>query len=505
MAALVGVFALLQVMFLLLVAMLGGKLATRLSEQLTKDPRRPVTIPPLLFMLFAGLILENVPGGLLRHVSNDLSSVLRKIALTIILLRAGLGLNLASLRRTGAATLRLSCIPAFSEAGVVAVLARVLLGLSWGFSVALGFVVGAVSPAVVVPSLLALQEEGYGVAKGIPTMILAAASVDDVIAISAFGVALGLAFNAEGINPGGNSSLGLAIGLAFIQIFGGIFVGYLLGRLSGLIGVRRSAAEAPVGDDVAGSRIRKAVPEAIRSSSVDGLKLSLFRVTFLLAIGLCVVFVASEYQASGGGFLTCMVMGATVAPLWDVRIGEAAREGEKRGEPLQVAFRTKGVSAWLGLAWWYFQPLLFGLIGASVRVADIEGDTIGFGVAILAVSLTVRLLVTYLTMLGTDLVQLERLFVAVAWLPKATVQAAIGSEALDVANDEDASDEVTDWAKDILTIAVLSILLTAPLGALLIAFTGRNWLEKQEDPERGQRVMIVTEDAKEAEDQLSKG
>ena len=150
-------------------------------------------LPPLLGMLLAGLVLRNVPTVLdatapvLGHGFDWWSSQARAGALAVIMLRAGLGLDLAKLRKLGLLTARLAFGPCLAEALTVALLAAPLLELPPAWGGTLGFVIAAVSPAVVVPGMLDLQERGYGVARGVPTMVVAAASFDDVLAIAGFG------------------------------------------------------------------------------------------------------------------------------------------------------------------------------------------------------------------------------------------------------------------------------------------------------------------------------
>ena len=223
---------------LYVVAIIFGDVGTRLIPWLqdfsktTSSSRLKIRLPPLLGMLLAGLLLRNIPGDLLQHIPSSWSSVIRKSALTIILARAGMGLNLKSLREKGASTLRLAITPCVSEAIFVTFLTKLFRPETpWALCVTLGFVMAAVSPAVVVPSVLTLQEAGYGVEKGIPTMILAASSLDDVLAICGFGVASGIAYSSEGAGNGGGILLSALS--APISIFGGFGVGLALGYVLG--------------------------------------------------------------------------------------------------------------------------------------------------------------------------------------------------------------------------------------------------------------------------------
>nr|XP_046184745.1 sodium/hydrogen exchanger 9B2-like isoform X1 [Oncorhynchus gorbuscha] len=182
------------IIILFLCAVCGGKLVG-----LIQLPTLP-PFPPLVGMLLAGLVLRNVPYVTEAvHIEQTWSAALRNIALAIILTRAGLGLDPSALRRLKAVCVRLAVGPCTVEASTVAVMSHFLMGLPWVWGFVLGFVLSAVSPAVVVPSMLLLQKDGYGVEKGIPTLLMAAGSFDDILAITAFTTSLGVAFASGGI------------------------------------------------------------------------------------------------------------------------------------------------------------------------------------------------------------------------------------------------------------------------------------------------------------------
>lgn len=398
----------LALVLLFLAAVGGGFVAQRLK------------MPPLLGMLIAGFLMRNFSGGLLEALPQSWSGMLRLVALTVILLRAGLGLNLDALRRLQGAFLRLSFLPNLAEAGTVAIVVYFILGMPLAWGILLGFVISAVSPAVVVPSLLDLQLRGYGVDKGIPTMVLAAASFDDVISISGFGLGLSFIF-------GGRSDTSVAASLlrAPLELLLGLGAGILIGLAC--IPLRKGPAW--------------------------------FRFTALLGLGLVAVFGGWALGFTGGGSLAAMTMGAVAARGW-----------------LET---TAPVAKAMGRVWLVAQPILFGLIGAAVTLAYLEPAYIGIGLLILVISLTVRLTVSYFSVTGTDFNLQERLFVALAWLPKATVQAAIGAIALDLVRQYQLGAQAETYGIQVLTLAVLSIISTAPIGALAIAWSGPRWLQQQ--------------------------
>ncbi len=360
-------------------------------------------MPPLLGMLAAGFLLRNLPGELLHDLPDRWSVALRLLALTVILLRAGLGLDLDALRRLQGAFMRLAFLPNLAEALSVAVISHFLLGLPPLWGLLLGFVIAAVSPAVVVPSLLDLQLRGYGTAKGIPTMVLAAASFDDVISITGFGICLSLVF-------GGQGDISLASSL--LRAPTELVLGLGGGMVVGLVGIK--LYQTPVW----------------------------LRFSLLLALGLVLVFTGWGLDMTGGGSLAAMPMAAVASRGW-------------RHIPDPVA-------AAMGRLWLVAQPLLFGLIGAAVVLAHIEPTYIKSGLMILAVGLLVRLTVSYLAVYGAGLNRHERLFIALAWLPKATVQAAVGALALDLARHHQPGTQAEVYGLQVLTLAVLAIICTAP-------------------------------------------
>lgn len=381
-------------------------------------------LPPLLGMLIVGVVLGNVPHvDFARDILPAWSSACRQIALTIILLRAGLGLDPQALRRLSLVVLRLALLPCLVEALVSGLSTRLILGFPWPWAFMVGFIIAAVSPAVVVPSLLGLSDRGYGLDKGIPTLVIAAASLDDVLAITGFGVLLGISFSS------GNIAWTLA-----------------KGPLEALVGV----AAGTVGGVIAWY-----IPQ--RTSK----HLLLFRSSLLLCLGLLAIFGSQKVHWAGAGPLAALTLPFVAALRWRSQLGEGVKN------PVQDV---------VGVLWMIFQPLLFGLIGAEVKVSSLDGGTVGLGVAVLAIGLSARALVSYLAVLGTDLNVRERLFVPLAWLPKATVQAAIGAVALDRAK-QDGDEDLVKLGEQVLMLAVLVILITAPVGAVGISLAGPRLLK----------------------------
>ncbi|KAM9699766.1 sodium/hydrogen exchanger 9B1 isoform 2-T2 [Dama dama] len=355
-----GLFGLLIIFYC---ALIGGKLL-----EIIKIPSVP-KIPPLLGMLLAGFVVRNVPFlSDVTYISNELSSTLRNTALTIILVRAGLGLDPEALKNLKRVCIRLSMGPCLMEACSTAVISHFLMNFPWKWAFLLGFVVGAVSPAVVVPSMLRLQEKGYGVEKGIPTLLIAASSLDDIVSISGFNACFSIVFSSGNISNN----------------------------------------------------------------------------------------ILSPLRDAGLGVLSGIVLGMFA-----------------RHFPSSDQVRVQKI---IGIAWDIFQPLLFGLVGAEVSVASLKSNAIGVSVGTVSLALLVRISFTFILMSCAGFNFKEKIFIALSWMPKATVQAVLGPLALEKARMS--APHLESYSKDVMTVAFLSILITAPNGALIIGILGPKLLTR---------------------------
>lgn len=399
---------------LFLSAVCGGKLISVFTF-----PNTP-PVPALLGMLLAGVVLRNVPYVTDSvYIDQNWSSALRNVALAVILTRAGLGLNGSALHHLKAVCLRVAVGPCVVEACTVAVVGHFLLELPWIWSFLLGFVLAAVSPAVVVPSMLLLQTQGYGVQKGIPTLLMAAGSFDDILAITGFTTCLGIAF--------GTGSTWMNIGKGVLEVVGGILAGGILGILLYFI------------------------------PSTNQADVVLLRSCLLMGLSVFSVFAGHAVGLAGAGGLCTLVLAFISGLSW--------------------AEQKAPVAAVVSRFWDVCQPLLFGLIGAEINISSLSVYTVGLGVATLSVGLLVRMSMTFIVVLFAGFNVKEKIFISLAWMPKATVQAAIGSMALDMAHST-GDEQLQYYGMEVLTVAVLAILITAPVGALIIGLTGPKLLQK---------------------------
>lgn len=376
-------------------------------------------MPALLGMMIAGFIYGNL---LDLELDKRVTFILRQLALMVILLRAGISLDATSIQKFVAVLCRLSLLPSLLEAAVIAVVSFFAFNLSWSLSLMLGFVVASVSPAIVVPTMIDLTDRQIGVAKGIPTLIIASSGVDNSFALSAFYVCFSLAFSSQ-------SSLVWTILKPPAELIAGVLIGLVVGLITWF------------------------VPEQCHPypKTITG-KYNLHRFITLLLCSTFFLFGAKKLNFTSSGPIGILVLSFVASLRWKA-FGYAAfcEDGLKK--------------MWDGVLNCY----LFVLVTAEIRLKTLETSVLLYGVPILLVALIVRVVTAFAVTYGAGFNYRERLFATIAWIPKASVQAAIGSAALDAAQTE--SEHQTGIL--VLTIAVLSILLTGPLGALALDYSAR--------------------------------
>lgn len=366
---------------------------------------KKIRLPGLLGMIFTGILLGPYCLGLIDSSLLNISSELRKIALIIILMRAGLNLDLSDLKRVGRPAILMCFVPACFEMVGMILLAPKLLGISLLDAAIMGSVVAAVSPAVIVPKMLQLMDEGYGTKESIPQLILAGASVDDVFVIVMFTAFLGLA-QGESVNIP-------------LSILTGIICGALLGKGFAIFFKK--------------NHMRDTV-----------------KILILLSVAFILATLEDALPIPFSGLIAIMFMGIFLQ-----------RNHLVASKRLSVKFNK----LWVGA-----EVLLFVLVGACVNIsyalkAGVMAILLIFGV------LLFRMLGVFICLFKTSLAKSERLFCMIAYCPKATVQAAIGSVPLAAG---------LGCGQIVLTVAVLSILITAPLGAFLIEHTYKKCLKKEQ-------------------------
>ena len=377
---------------------------------------RRAKLPGLVGMLLTGVLVGPYALDLLAPDMLTVSADFRMIALVVILLRAGFELHRDTLHRVGVAAVTMSCVPALFEIGAVTLVAPQLLGLTYLEAAILGTILGAVSPAVVVPLMIDFMERGKGEAKGIPTLILAASSIDDVFVIVIFTILLGLYGGGE---------------VNWLFQLGSIPISVVLGIIAGLI------------------------PGYILYKLFLKFDLRPPRRT-LIVLGASIGLLQLEKSLHGiiplAGLLGVMAIGFIIL--------------EKEEAIAHI------ISSKLKKVWVFAELLLFALVGAQVNVPVALKAGLA-GAAVIFIGLAARSVGTYISLFGTNLTRQEKIFAVISYLPKATVQAAIGAAPLAAG---------VEGGEVILAVAVLSILLTAPLGAIGIRLYGEKVLEEGPKP-----------------------
>ena len=358
-------------------------------------------VPSLIGMLATGVVLGPYVFNLLDSSILGISAELRKIALIIILTRAGLGLDLSELKKIGRPAVLMCFVPASFELIGIIILASNLMRLTILEAAIMGAVLAAVSPAVVVPRMVKLMDEGYGTKEGIPQLILAGASVDDVYVIVLFSTFVGM-MQGEGVSV-----------LRLINIPVSILLGILIGLLLGF---------------VLAFFFKKV---HIRDTS---------KVLIILSVSFLLVVFEDK--------LTTPITFSALISIMFIGIG-LQRKREEVAKRLSVKY---------GKLWVAAEVFLFVLVGATVNIGYL--GKVGMKALIVIIgALAFRMLGVFVCLIGTSLKKMERLFVMMAYTPKATVQAAIGGIPLNLG---------FACGDTVLTVAVLAIVLTAPLGAFAI-------------------------------------
>ena len=380
--------------------LLGGWLAGKLTQQFK--------LPGVLGMVLVGIAIGHFFGDNLPASLSESAHFLKSLALIIILLKAGLGISRSMLKTAGISAILMTFIPCMVEGITLSFVFHHFFDFDWPVAGLTAFLLAAVSPAVVVPSMLDLSAKGYGKKRAVPTIVLAGASVDDVIAITFFSVCLGIA-------TAGNSDLGGALLSIPFSIITGLIPGLLIGLVLAWLF----------------NRVSITVTE---------------KVLILLTVAVAMVQLGELIHSAS--LLGVMALGFILL---------------EKAEKSAVA-----LSSQIGKIWFFAQILLFVLIGLSVNIEVALGAGLK-GLLAISIGLVFRSLGVLLATHFSSLTLQERLFCVIAYLPKATVQAALGGVALAVGIPE---------GELILALAVLAIVFTAPMGLIGLNLFGQKLLRQ---------------------------
>lgn len=372
---------------------------------------KKVRFPSLFGMIIGGIVIGSYGLNLIDGSVLDISAELRRIALIIILIRAGLKLDLRDLKKVGRPAVLMCFLPACFEIIGMVLLAPMLLGISLLDAAIMGAVVGAVSPAVIVPRMIKLIDDGYGTERGIPQMILAGASVDDVFVIVMFTTFTGLA-QGEGVSVMRFVNIPVSV---ILGVLGGLTIGWMLSKWFSLAHIRDTV-----------------------------------KIVILMSVAFALVTLEDALPIPFAALIAVMSVGV-----------ELKREKSELTVKISESFDELWVVA---------EIFLFVLVGASVSIDTAASAGVSAAVLVFG-ALAFRMAGVYLCLLGTKLSRKERLFCMIAYTPKATVQAAIGGLPLAMG---------LGCGEIVLTVSVISILLTAPLGAFGIDLTYKQFLNRIE-------------------------
>ncbi|TDG45673.1 hypothetical protein AWZ03_007948 [Drosophila navojoa] len=382
------------------------------------------TLPRLIGMLLVGLLFQNVGWVDLDGDFSKVTAHLRKFALTIILTRAGLEMEPEAFKKVYKTILKLGIVPWIVEFGVLATMSHYLLGLPWIWGCLMGSIMAAIAPAVVVPCLFRLRTKGYGVAKGIPTLVVAVSGVDDAISVAVFGIISTIMFSDRG-------QLYL-IAQVPVCLIGGLGFGVIWGLLARIFPERGDAYVVPL------------------------------RTLMLFAGNLVAIYGSEELGFEGAGPLG-VVFSSFISNYYWCKDGWTIDDN-----PVSTAFE---------IFWMIFEPILFGVTGATIKIRELDSGVLYMGALCIFAGVVIRIFITAGIAFGDRLNTKEKFFVGLSWMAKATVQAALGPVALRHLNEKSTDDE-RNWAQIVQAVCILSILLTAPLGAILISVTGPRMLTK---------------------------
>jgi NhaP-type Na+/H+ or K+/H+ antiporter len=313
-----------------------------------------------------------------RYIARDFSPVVsgicRSICLATILLMAGLELDPLAMQKLFGLLIIGCLVPCITEAIAGMVLSRFILGFDWMVGAMLGVLLTGISPAVIIPSVVTLSNVGYGMAKGIPTLTIATCAADDVFAIAGFGILSGLYFNNSG------ASMARLIIQGPIEVLVGFLFGYLWGGIA------------------------QYLPDKNHHN------LKFFRWLLLFSGGLISIFGSNAIGYSGAGGVATVVGAYLCRKHW-------SELGWEEHNPVENAVKKM---------WIILGPVIFGLVGSEVQADKLDGVTVALGLAVLCGAVVIRMFITYFAVYCSNFNWKERLFLSVAWMPKATVQAALG-------------------------------------------------------------------------------
>ncbi|XP_044021062.1 sodium/hydrogen exchanger 9B2-like [Aphidius gifuensis] len=397
-----------------------------------------LNIPPVFGMLLSGILFRANNFNIHDDISSDIIGKIRTFCVSFVMLRAGLQLTTTAIKNNPLFLIKLALIPCTFEFLTIAFVSRFILDYPWSWAFLNGTIVACMSPVVTVNCILALAEKGYGEDKEIATLLCTATSIDDVHIISLFSVCYSFVFKEDKNNagwwtyiPGGYRDLilGLLIGLCF-----GLLYTFVPHRNANYV--------------------------------------FWYRLFFIVITSIMFTTAASTIAITGGGYLAVVVMSFVSATGWRLLSG--------------ITFDITPLRIAVYYLWHFIQPVLVGIIGAEIDLQLWSPKRFCLHVLCILLGLFARSVFAVLSTFGMTFNMKERIFVALAWLPKGTLQAALAPMALQHARETGDENDIS-LAIDIVRISVISIILLAPLGAILMMIFGPILLNKIDESEITQR------------------
>ena len=396
---------------------------------------RIVYLPRVIGMLGAGLMLINIPWNAVTAFPSKWGTQIRAGALATIFLRCGCELDFGTMNRFKYPALRLALIPGLTEALFDGGLGVALFEMPFLLSLTMGFILKAVGPGLVVPAMFKLQKARLGTDEGIPSTVVISASFDDVVAITGYAIFSTIAITSDtGSGNGGNAAWEIASGP--VQVIFGILGGFIFGFFLGF-------------------------------TKIFDTKLKRF--VALYGSALLLMYFLEYWKLLSGGALGSLFVGLVATNAWERGLPRFASLGPS------LVFSPE-IERIMNIIWtWIMEPMLFVTIGATLDFNTLDTGTIPRSVVIVCCGVTLRTIVTYFTMAGFGYSWKEKLFYAIAWTPKATVQAALSAAPLALINELKVGapdyDQWVAWGNDILTTGIFAIIICGTLGVTAIHFS----------------------------------
>ncbi|KAI8468895.1 MAG: Sodium/hydrogen exchanger family-domain-containing protein [Monoraphidium minutum] len=406
------------------------------ASLLLAEVARWLRLPRVVGMLGAGLLLANLPHSPVAAFPKKWGVQMRAAALATIFLRCGLELEFKTMNMYKWPALRLAFIPGVIEAVFDAGIAVALFGMPYTLALSMGFILKAVGPGLVVPAMFQLQKEGLGADKGVPSTVVIAASFDDIIAITGFSIFINIA-----IAGGENAAWQMASGP--LQVLFGILGGLLAGVILGCTRIWDNKYKRFIG---------------------------------LYGSALLLMFFLEYFDMLSGGALGSLFVGLVACFMWERGVPRRFSNGPN-------STYAPDIERVMAKVWnWVMEPLLFGTIGASIQYVNLSQSTIPKALLIVCSGVVLRVISTFIVMFDRQYTWRERTFYAIAWTPKATVQASLSAVPLAMITTLMAGRPDYDvwfgWGQDILTTGIFAIIICGSLGTLGVFLSAPLLLKK---------------------------